>query len=532
MVLSLKQKTINQQFDNLVDVGIIKSTFGLQQIVGPDGKYTFELIDELPKTPQNSCFLGEIRPSVLIESTGQTIIFKLEFTSGTAWFWQGMGPAAQLQEYDMTGWVFSANVNLDLKELELKNNGAHQLLMPGNQPNQQLKIDVKALDQLNHFKEENYSINCLFTNFEDTTLWKFNPSLSSAGSSGDVGLEQFKNFMDFYVRNLQTINNGNPYVLGYFPEAKKVKPNNDIPEILQASGVTYSCFKAAQENDSTLNYLLVTKGGKKTVPPGKFDFDTNWITKPNVHAKMIYSPSNIMTNLILEPFYNQFATKVHTEVAKIIGNAPVGNPYAQAVTPLENGFSYLISNWGHDHQVYQNTYTVAFDEKEDGLYLRFAGLLKMVVYEDVDFLFLEGSVTDTITATWSKNIKLYVDKNDKGQDVLAVDTDEAAFINKADDRDFDGPAGKLTEFFEKILDAIDGFLDFLNLDFLTFLTDIFHNIFEVKLNHLSLDSIGNSMGSSTEASIVLPAGDTFFIKSPGCYPYGAITTDLFYKSES
>lgn len=533
MVLSIKQKTINAQINNLLETGLVKTSFGLKKELKEDGKFTYTLIDKIPEDPKESCFFGEFRPSVFIDKTGSIIVFSLTFTSGAACFWKGFGPNASLHKYEMKDWVYSANVNLDLRELRLAEDGGnHQLKLPANQPDQQVRIDPDALKQLEKFQEEHYSINCLFANFENGALWDTDIPLSKAGDSGDIGLEQLEAFMKHYLENLTSINKGNPYVLGYFPEIKKAQAENNIPEILQASGVTYSCFKDPNPDNSSLNYLLVTKGGKRIVPEGEFKFDSNWVSSEDAQAKMIYSPKNVMVDLILKPFYHELSAKMHDEVVQVLGDIPRPNAYDAAVKQESNGFTFNAVNWKHDHQEYGNQMTVTFDKKEDGLYLNFSGDIKVTAYDDVDILFVQGSVTDITTVHWQKTVRLTIEKNKQGEDILKTDFSEEAKIHDAHDQNFDGPAAKLRQFFSGLFDAIDGLLHFFNADFLTALTSIFHDIFDVDMSHLTLDDIGNELGGSMNATIVLPAGNTFFMKSPDSYPYGALSTELFYQSES
>ena len=307
-------------FENLTGKGLpIHPTFGLVQKVDSQQNYTYELIDKLPDDPQDSCFVGTISPNISIKESGHAVLFNIQFTGGTAYFWEGLGRNAVLKSYDMTGWIYAANVNLDMKGLQLDKAGNnHQVILPGNAENQQVLIDEKALKKLTEFEAKNYSINCLFANFENTKLWDTNVVASNAGESGDNGLKQLISFMSFYVRNLRKINNGNPYVFGYFPEVKPVNPNPNIPPVLQACGVTYSCFKDKTPDQSTLNYLLVTSGGKKTVPSGSFVFPENWIQTPDVHAKMIYSQHNILEKYIFRPLYAQLQSKIYSKIKSAV----------------------------------------------------------------------------------------------------------------------------------------------------------------------------------------------------------------------
>jgi hypothetical protein len=239
----------------------------------------------------------------------------------------GEGPLAQLTSYDMRGWSYGIDVNMDLAAIA-KEDIARKVAVPPN-----------VRDQLTQFTDNMFTVNSLFMDFESTDLLQFSPMHSTAGAAGDPGLDALALFMQFYLKSLVT--SGNPYILGYSATttpATKYPESQQVPSSLQPAGTTYTMYyDAANPNLSTLDFVLVTQGGKKTIPGTPGNFDSNWILPgEQVDGKIIYSHAVLIENLLLEPFFNEFRRRIYDNIHGRI-DVGIGRSTTRAGRPRRQG---------------------------------------------------------------------------------------------------------------------------------------------------------------------------------------------------
>ncbi|HWB49299.1 MAG TPA: hypothetical protein VG651_09330 [Stellaceae bacterium] len=527
MVVSITEKTVNDQIAHLINIGMIKPEFIVtQKIVGSD--YEFAVLDSAAQVPRDkdgqplqAYIDGQIEPRLAISQSGSSVTFVLNFQSGTAYLWTGFGPAAKLTRYDIGGWSYGINVNLDLKVLADDDKG---------------KVPANIWDMLHEFRVDMFDVLHLFVDFESTDLTKFDPAYTTTKGSGDVGSQQLAAFMEFYLEFL--VKTGSPYILGYSPNATpatKYGENWQVPDILRPVGTTFTVYHDPRHAGlSNLNFVLATKGGHRGILGSPGVFDTNWITPDEqCDAKMIYSHACLIEGLILQPFFNAFSNRVYAQVAGHI-NVSRGNDYRRARTAMPTGFRYSISEIDYGHDQYVNYYSVNIVNSQDKVDLNFSGHLAF--YKEIDKYigidplghnckaYAKGSID------WSGTISLQATKDSKGHATLAL-----ARAFRIDRHDADQHVDTALEIFSWIAGAIDkilGALDDFGLPH-GLLEQVFDTLLKTPVPGIGDLSIAfASMGNSVANAVILPAGPVFFFKNPAADPAANLSLELTYKSVS
>jgi hypothetical protein len=526
MVVCMTEKTINDQLTHLTRMGVIKPELILVQTV-QNRDYVYEVLDSADKIPRDSdgnptvaCIDGHITPQVEIAESGTNITFVLSFRSGTAYFWQGNGPLAELVPYDMTGWKYGISITLDLKAVEKDD-------IAGNKAVPQL---VK--DQLYHFMSNMFSVNSLFMDFESTDLMRFDPAHTDTSSAGDVGLEQLVLFMNFYLQDLQR--KGNPYILGYSlttSDKTNYDPDQNVPDQLRPVGTTFTLYHdPVNSNLSNLNFVLATKGGHGKIVGTPGNFDSNWISPTEqCDAKMIYSHSCLVEQFILRPFFDQFRSQVFQQIKDNI-SVGEGKAYDDAKTQTATGFSYAISNVSAGDDQYVNNFTADFTGDATSVAVDLKGHLAFYKEVDKNMGFCQAKAHATGSLDWSMTITLATVKDAKGEPTLKLSNTPVKIDNSTQDSDKNDCA-KGFEVIGKILGGI--------LDALTFFSDkgfftkLLDNVFDLHIP--GIGNVGAAFGNlagSVATVLVLPAGQVFFFKSPSIDTQGNLAMQLTYKAEN
>ena len=525
MVVSIPQDTINDQLNHLVRIGVIQPELILVQTI-KDGNYVYEVLDSASKipvddsgNPEYAYVNGEILPQVAISESGTNITFILKFQSGTAYFWEGQGPLAQLKKFDMTGWQYGIDVDMDLTEIA-KDDIGKNVAVPKN-----------VEDQLKNFSDDMFTINHLFMDFESTNLLKFNPTQSNAGSAGEVGLQYLVTFMQFYLENL--IKSGNPYILGYslttnsqtnYPE------NQKIPDSLRPVGTTYTMYyDPAHPKISNLNFVLTTQGGRQGILGSPGNFDSNWIQPDEqIDAKMIYSHAVLIEHLYLEPFFNQLRQGVYNKIAGDI-DVGIGNSYQNAKSPTPSGFSYVISNDSSGDDQYVNKFEANIVTTPGQVEINLDGSLKFYKEHSQHMGFCTARASLTASVDWSGAITITVEKDKNG--VPTLSNKREFRIDNSNQNTHRNECAKVASVFGDIFGKL---LNILTLDLSH---GFFSKLFDDLLN-IQVPGIGNiglalqNLGNSVATVIVLPAGQVFFFKNPSADPEANLSLGLTYKSET
>jgi hypothetical protein len=522
MVVSVTQRTINDQLTHLMRLGVIQPQF----IVVQDDK-GFTVLDSPSQIPMNPggkpkypFINAKMWPQIAVSESGVNVTFILNFLSGTACFWDLTGSPPQLKSYDMTGWKYGINITLDLKAVEQADIG------------KRIKVPDLVKQQLHNFMSNMFQVNHLFLDFESTDLVRYDPNHTDTKDAGDQGLDYLALFMQHYLNDL--VKKGNPYILGYSlttSDSTKYQPDQNVPDVLKPVGTTYTMYHDPDHQDlSTVNFVLVTKGGHSGILGSPGNFDTNWIRPDEqCNAKMIYSHSRLIEHFILEPFFNQLSAQVHSQIKDHI-SVPQGNAYAAAKVATQTGFKYTISNVAQGNDQYVNWFTVDIHNDKGQADLEFKGHIKL--YKEVHKnlgIDLEADASGFVD--WSGTVSIKSTKDAKGNPTLAMQ--HAFRIDNHDSRTHASTTQEviatLLAIVKKVGDVISSALD----------TDFFRTLIDLVLDQIAISpEIGNlavvmgNLGNSLSTVLLLPAGQEFFFKNPAADSEANLYLELTYKSDT
>jgi hypothetical protein len=536
MVVSISERTINNQLDFLVRLGTLRNEFAVTQDVADDGNYVYQVLDsgdDIPReadgtTPTLACIDGTYTPRIDISSSGTNVTLLLAFDGGDAWFWKGMGRAAKLAHYDMTGWRYGISITLDLAAVEKQD------------INQKIAVPDLVADQLHHFIDSMFTVNHLFMDFESTDLLRFDPAHSDAGAAGDSGLQQLVEFMQFYLKDL--VQSGNPWILGYAvsaPDAAQYEKGVDVPDQLRPVGTTFSVFADAANPDlSSVNFVLATKGGHGAVSGTPLTFDTNWMTpQEQCDGKLIYSHGVLVEPFILQPVYNQWSDTVYKQIQGHV-NVPQGNSYGDGKKPTDNGFAFTISNVAAGDDQYVNTYTAAFSSGDGSgnggvsageADVAFGGELTLFKQVNKD-MGCTAQAWARATIDWSGKVALTTVKDVSGNGIVQLSSTPFT-VQTPQTGTGKNPCA---EAWEDIGDVLHGILDVFTLGLIELGgTDWISDVFDTKIPGLGdLSNIFTNLGSALGNTLLMPAGGVFFFKNPSIDPEGNIAIELTYKAQT
>ncbi|MGQ7853389.1 hypothetical protein ACUN24_04000 [Pedobacter sp. WC2501] len=389
MVVSFTEDTLNQELKKLVTGGTIKPTVVLSRTADNSGNYNYTVWDNESQVPAGAEYIsGNITPAVRIDQSGSNIVLVLNFDAGKASFIDknGFGPLAELKQYDMTGWKYGFNVNLDLSEF--KPDGT--------------KIPSPAVaEQLNNFSADNLSISCLFMDFVSTDLKSTIPAETSCPA-------EMTEFMSFYFEHLSA--SGNPYILGYNANANNNSTfSQNIPAELTPTGANYSMFADhVNTGTSNLNYAMVTKGGFVNIQGSSPTLDSNWFSaNSNPDGKIIISHLRLLEALILVPFYNNLQQQVFQQVSQHVSVGP-GQPYNAAKTVSGSNWSFNMSNVNGGDDQYVNTFTVGLQNAPDSIVLSMNGAINIYKEVSKDAFFCTARAHASANIQWAGTVTLNI----------------------------------------------------------------------------------------------------------------------------
>lgn len=524
IVVSIPVRTINDQLNHLTRLGVIRHQLIVVQAI-QDGNYAYQVLDspsQIPMVggkPQWAYINGEVLPGVVIGASGTSLTFVLKFIGGTACFWEGEGPLAKLTEFDMTGWSYGIDVDMDLAAIAKDDIASNKAVPPNVQ------------QQLQKFSDDLFTVNRLFMDFESTDLLRFNPVHSGAGTAGDIGLQALTTFMQFYLTDL--VKSGNPYILGYSltgTPATRYPADGQVPPSLRPVGTTYTMYHDPVNPDlSNLNFVLATEGGHAGISGSPGTFDSNWIQPAEqIDAVIVYSHAVLVERLILEPFFNALRQGVYDKIRDQI-DVGIGNDYTQARSSTPSGFAYEISNVSSGDSQYVNHFVTNLTTAGDTVAIDLIGTLKFYREHSKDLGLCTARASVTASIAWSGTITLSVQKNAGG--VPTLHADQAFRIDSSHHDKSENDCAKAAAVFGDILGHL--------VDLLTtgLTAGFFTRLFETLLT-VSVPDIGNvgaalqALGGSVGSAIVMPAGQVFFFKNPSVDPLANLSVGLTYKSET
>ncbi len=525
MVVSITEKTINDQLTHLLRMGTIHPELIITQELDDDsGEYKFKVYDSPDDIPRNAhgepelaTIDVEIHPQVTISSSGEIITFILKFVGGNVWFWKGQGPKAKLVQYDATDWQYAVAINMDLKQLQ-KDDLAKGIKVPGF-----------VEDQLNNFMTNMFDINHLFMNFQSTDLMKFDPDKTQAGAAKDLGVEQLVIFMNFYLKWLTST--GNPFILGYSitqNDGTKVPDEEKVPDSIKPTGTTYTMFHDnTYQHLSTLNFALVTKGGYKTIKTSVDKFETNWISPDDqCDAKMIYAASRFSEEFILKPLYQRLRDQTYEKIKNDVTLGPQ-KEYNEAKQATATGYKFVISDWNRDTDIYQNAFEVNISNHPTEIHYDVKGSLFVYKRHEKDMGLCTARASAEARTEWSAKFIIRVAKDKDGQPTLEFD--QSCTVDKYEPSNSQNTCADIWDGIGDILSFLTSIFSFLGLNLSSMLQDIFKT--QVPgLGNIAI-ALGN-MNDSFNSAVMLPAGGVFFFKNPVADTPGNVALSLTYKTDS
>jgi hypothetical protein len=524
MVVSITEKTINDQLTHLLRMGTIHPELIILQDVDDAGAYKFTVCDSTDDldfdkdgNPPSAAIAVEIKPQVSISSSGKIITFILKFVGGYAWFWKGTGPRAKLVKYEAAGWQYGVTVNMDLKQLS-KDRLEKDVRVPGF-----------VEDQLNDFMENMFDVSHLFMNFQSTDLMKFNPEETNAGAAKDQGVEQLVIFMNFYLKWLTE--SGNPFILGYSitqNDKTQVPDESKVPDSIKPTGTTYTMFRDnLYPHLSTLNFTLVTKGGHKVVSRSPDNFDTNWISPDDqCDAKMIYAASRFSEEFIFKPLFQKLCNETYEKVKTGLSLRPKRG-YEEARQLTSTGYKFVISDQNDDSDKYLNDFEVKINNHPGEIHYDVKGRIFTYKGATKDMGFCTARASAEALTEWSAKLILKVIKNEKGEPVLKFE--QQTKVDKHTSSTDTNTCADVFNFLGDLLKIITPIFDLIGLGLSKLLDDIFKTqvggVLDISVALANMDDSFNS-------AVMLPAGGVFFFKNPVADTAANLSLSLTYKTDS
>jgi hypothetical protein len=532
MVVAVTQETINLQLKQLVKLETIRSKFILYQSIDDEGNisYTvYENWDDVPKSekdknvPNAACVYGQsMLPQVHISAPGENITLVLNFQKGTAFFWVGQGPKAKLRQFDMAGWKYGISITLDLLEVKKEAIGKH------------IAVPELVEKQLSHFLDEMFRVSHLFLDFNSTNLVRFDPAQTSAPGAPDIGIQQFIEFMGFYLS--KTVEAGNPYILGYTIQTTPQQPvarAQQVPESLRPVGTTFNLFRdSSNDKRSTLNFILATMGGHGQVNGKPGWFDENWIAPTDqCDGKLIYSHACMIEKLLIQPLYESFSQKCYDSI-KVAISVPQGNTYAEGRKAVDGGLDLTISKVDSGDNQYVNTFHVRFASEDNQVKLSLNGDLLLFKSINKNVGVCEAHAWARGSVKWKGTITLTVGKDASGAPKLQ--TSSSFEVTETKDLSDQNACAKTFEWIGAALGKVLAGLS--NLFGANMPSGVISQLF-VMLMATPVPGLGDlrtalgNLPGSFNSMFMLPAGDVFLFKKPGCDAEGNLSMQLTYQAD-
>jgi len=506
MIISVTEKTLNDQFMRLMEMDIIHPKLIIVQELNDSGGYTFKIYNsanEIPRAengdPLYATIVVDIQPQVTISHNNKIITFILKFSAGEAWFWLGQYQRTKLLKYDTSGWQYAVAVNIDLTQLQ-KNSAWTKII----------KVPDFIKDRLNELLADMYDVNYLFMDFQSSDLMNFIPGKTEAGLTKD-NMDQLVLFMDFYMK--QFSETGNPFILAYSiiqGDETKVPSDAAVPVSLKPTGTSYTMFTDAVNQDfSTLNFAMVTKGGHGSIMRSPDGFESNRISpKEGCDVKITYTAPCFSEALIIKPLYEKLCNEIFNKIQSYLTLGP-NKTYNEAKEIIVTGYKFTIADWNIRSDIYRNIFEVNISNHEDEIHYDIKGTLFIYKGMTMDMGICEARASAEVWTEWSAKFIVMASKWYYRKPILifrpsgkidkctpATDTNECAIL------------------WSRIQEGLDQFLaafNFFDLNFLnTMLTEIFQNTPEAG----DMYSVVSHMENSFNNAFILAAGGVVPIDRP------------------
>ena len=515
MVVAIPQRVINQQLQSLQASGAIPSRLILVQHVDDAGNFTFEALassDQIPRDPDGrpsvACIDAQVLPRIDIPASGTLVTLVLQFLSGSVWTGGGFGPLAGVQEHDATGWTYGVAITLDLAEVAREAVGTNA-------------VPPAVQQQLNGFMDAMFRVDHLFLDLDSADLLRFDPAATHVGDAGDDGARQLAMFMQFYLRDVSR--GGNPFILGYTAtttDQTQVPAAQDVPDLLRPTGTTFTLYHDPDDQEnSTVNYVLATRGGHGSIGGTPANFTGNWIVPwETCDAKVIYSHACLAEPLLVQPIFKQVREGVYAQISQNV-SVGEGNDYDAARQVTRDGWNFEISNVTDGDDQYVNTFAVSTGAP--GSQMAFQGNVHAYKEVSQNNFFCTARASAWGDAKWGGTITL----GSEGGVLTATGNFGAPQTSSDSDTNSCADAFSwMGRIVGGVLDVFTGWADG------GFFSNLFANEFSVNIPGIGdLNVVLGNLSASAASVVMLPAGGVFDFASPALDLSGNVSLQLTYR---
>ncbi len=518
MVVSVSLATLNDQLRKLTAKGVIPPRLLLTRHLAANNTWTYQQHPDGSAIPRDAdgnptveLIDAAIVPQIAITSSGTDVTLVIGFEAGEAWLYgDATGPLAQLTHHNAGGWTYAVGISLDLAAVKADDLG-HGIAVPS---------EVEA--QLSGFLDQMFRIDHLFLDFDSVDLLDFDATKTVAPTGGE-GAKAFTEFMQFFLTSL--VRNGNPFILGYSlatTDQTASTTANSVPASLRPSGTTFSIFHDPSDpSRSSVNFVLVTDGGHRTIMGSPPNFSSNWFDPDDKSAaKLIYSSSCLEEPLLLRPVFEAVRDGVYKKLAGKV-SVSKGNAYADALRWTATGPNFDIAKDWSGNDRFINQFEASYTSSASTLTISFTGVVKAYKFVEKTIL-CKATASASGESHWSGTISVTA----SGDSGLQVSHN---FETTSSTHDSDSnTCAKDMKFIGNVLGGVvDVFT--LGLDGGFFGTTL-GNALSVDIPGVGdLDVAMNHLAESVANVIVLPAGDVFDFSHPTSDVNGNLALDLTYR---
>lgn len=217
----------------------------------------YDSLGDIPKgdngLPKYQSLVATYMPSIVINQSGNQVVFSLKFHEGQAFFLDPFSGTTSASS--INGFIYSVPINLDLATI------------PPQSTVKDMAAPAQTLQRLNEFDSRNFSISRLFLDFNSVPLSQPDLAFTYFPPNTPPSLHSsFIYLMDGFLGNLKKTPN-HPYILGYAISAGNSipDPNEGIPPTLRPIGQAFTVFKDNNSDLSTINFVFDTASGRKNI---------------------------------------------------------------------------------------------------------------------------------------------------------------------------------------------------------------------------------------------------------------------------
>lgn len=269
MVAAITEDTINSELERLWKTKEVLRSFTFEK-----GKQRLQVKLD-PPTVQFGAYAND----------PYDVLFRLHLREGTFTYWKLDAGDPELVNATVDNWVLAFKVNTDLKGI------AHDAV----RRHAYVPDQVKA--QLDRFRENMFTIEHLFMNFQSLDLGRIDLPHTVTGNLPETARTRLGEFLIAYLQDRWKA--GNPFVLGLSVINKPAQMVAEAPTY-QPTGTTYSLSANPDKPGlSTLNFCLMTNGAPMPGDRHAGEFKVRWVTDDSGDGTFVVEHSLFFENRLL-----------------------------------------------------------------------------------------------------------------------------------------------------------------------------------------------------------------------------------------